>query len=142
MFSSIAIGVVADPLISILNTGTHIRNAALRVTLGEYDDVFSLSGGTFDEPLVVDGGGGNDTFHIKNDAITRQSVTLNGDGGDDLVFVNYIASAPSNAISSLTFNGGDHGANGDTPRCRRRSRKRAVRPERNNRSRRHGYSER
>ena len=42
-------------------------------------------------------------------------VTLNGSTGDDLMFVEFTQSAP-NATITITFNGGEHDADGDMVR--------------------------
>ncbi|NOY98117.1 MAG: hypothetical protein GXP40_02795, partial [Chloroflexi bacterium] len=115
-FGSVSMGLVADPNQSVMDMDVNVRDAELRVLLGDSDDVFRLSGGPFEMPLRVDAAGGNDTFNISDDVTTLDTVTLNGDDGDDLVFVDFSSAAPNATISNIIFNGGTHGVAGDTLR--------------------------
>jgi len=115
-FGSVSMGVVADPTRLVMEMDINVRHAELRVLLGDSDDVFRLSGGTFEMPLRVDAAGGNDTFNISDDVTALETVTLNGDEGDDLVFVDFSSTAPNATISKIIFNGGANGVEGDTLR--------------------------
>ncbi len=106
MFGSVSMGLVADPNTQVMDMDVNVRDAELRVLLGDCDDVFLLSGGPFEMPLRVDAAGGNDTFNIADDVTALETVTLNGDDGDDLVFVDFSETAPNSTISNIVFNGG------------------------------------
>ena len=115
-FGSVSLGLVSDPTKPVMEMDVNVRDAELRVLLGDSDDVFRLSGGSYEMALRVDAAGGNDTFNISDDVIAQKKVTLNGDDGDDLVFVDFSSKSPNGTISNIEFNGGANNAVGDTLR--------------------------
>ncbi|MBV5304948.1 MAG: hypothetical protein JZU70_12255, partial [Chlorobium sp.] len=116
LYSAVALGYVANPATRVMNMGANMRDVEnISFSLGSGDDVFKLGDGTYSEAITVNGGAGNDTFNISNKVTTQQMVTLNGNSGDDLMFVDFAASAPDTSIK-ITFNGGEHDAIGDTLR--------------------------
>ena len=112
-YTAVVLGLVASPNTRVMNIGANMRDVEnISVSLGSGKDVFKLGDGTYREAITVNGGAGNDTFNISNNITTQQMITLNGNSGDDLMFVDFGASAPDTAIT-ITFNGGEHDTDGD-----------------------------
>jgi Ca2+-binding RTX toxin-like protein len=112
VFASASLGLVSDPSTQVMELDVNVRNAQLAVLLSDADDVFRLSG-AYAMSLRVDGGGGNDTFNVSDDVVADQPITLNGDDGDDVLFVDFSMKSPTGTNSLINFNGGNHDVDGD-----------------------------
>ncbi|MBC8239759.1 MAG: FG-GAP repeat protein, partial [Alphaproteobacteria bacterium] len=120
LFTTVALGVVADPNVRVMHMGAHTRDFEhLMFSFGSGDDVFQLDDGTSTDPVIyrealtVNGGAGADTFNVATSYVTTQGmVTLNGGLGDDLAYVDFLESGPASTLS-VTYNGGEHDTEGD-----------------------------
>ena len=82
------------------------------VSLGSHTNVVQFTAGTLQSNVTVYGGPAADTFNIEGGLATNgYALILNGEGGNDLLYVDYTTAVPANAIS-LTFNGGTYGPTG------------------------------
>ena len=78
----------------------------IEVSLGSGNNVTQLTSGVYAFDITVYGGPGDDTFNIENGFDNRgYNATLNGEEGDDLMYVQYDSGVPS-GWASVTFNGG------------------------------------
>jgi len=123
LFTTVALGVVADPSARVMHMGAHTRNFEhLMFSFGAGNDVFQLDDGTSNDPVIyrealtVNGGAGADTFNVSTSYVTTQGmVALNGGLGDDLAYIDYLLGGPNSTLS-VTYNGGEHETDGDTLR--------------------------
>ncbi|MFN5466550.1 MAG: hypothetical protein ACK5AM_00370, partial [Pirellulaceae bacterium] len=79
---------------------------SVRVSLGGGDDIVQLTSDTYRYDITVSGGDGDEIFDVEAgvDASGRQ-IVFNGQGGDDLVFVDFETDVPQGAVN-ISFNGG------------------------------------
>ena len=63
----------------------------IAATLGSGDDVVQLTSGMYRFHLRINAGDGDDTINIENGVdLGSRLATINGDGGDDLLFVGFL----------------------------------------------------
>ena len=78
----------------------------IEVSLGSGEDIIQLTSGQYNYGVVVNAGDGDDVLNVESGVDFREnSATVNGEAGDDLVFVDFEAGVPEEAVN-LIFNGG------------------------------------
>jgi len=99
----------AEHVMVALGTPSELPNEDLK-------NVVQVTSGVYDCDITVYGGESEDDFVIENRVdTTNRRITLNGLGGDDLLYADFADGVPEGTVA-LTFHGGAHGSGGDTVR--------------------------
>ena len=113
LFTALVLGYVSDAHTRVMNIGVNARDIEnISFSLGTGDDVFKLDNGTYREAITVSGGAGEDTFNCRT-APSHSKWSRSTAARTMTSSTSTFATSAPNSTITLTYNGGEHNANGD-----------------------------